>query len=280
MFKTAGLVARYDKKKALNLAQELTRHLIASGLNVCLEDTLEGRIDAAGAAAVPLETMKTDLIITIGGDGTILRTCLAIPKPEPPLLTINMGIRGFMTEVDPTRAVEAVDRCLAGDYKIKESAKLASRTDDQQLPDALNEVVITHAEPAKILYTRILKDGIPILTCQSDSLMISTQTGSTGYSLSARGPVIDPELDALVLNAICPLSDFRPIVFAHDATLTVEVTKPKEMLVLVDGKRTIPVKSKQPRITLTSSKNKTSFIRFEDDFYQRLKSRLLFKGME
>lgn len=277
LFKTVGIAARYDRKRAIKLAEELAQHLQGKGLEVYVENTLAKMVQTG--EMIPLERMKTDLIITIGGDGTILRTCVAIPKPEPPILAINMGIRGFLTEVEPKLAFTAVDKCLNGDYVIEKCMKLTTRADGSNFPDALNEVLITHDEPAKLLYTRILKDNKPILTCQADSLLISTQTGSTGYSLSAGGPVLDPSVDAFVLTPICPLTDFRSVVFPGNSSLTVEVLRPNKMLVLIDGQFNRLISSKLPTVTVTRSKNETRFIRFTDNFYDRLRSRLLFKGM-
>lgn len=277
LFKTVGIAARYDRKRAIKLAEELAQHLQGKGLEVYVENTLAKMVQTG--EMIPLERMKTDLIITIGGDGTILRTCVSIPKPEPPILAINMGIRGFLTEVEPKLAFTAVDKCLNGDYGIEKCMKLTTRADGSKFPDALNEVLITHDEPAKLLYTRILKDNKPILTCQADSLLISTQTGSTGYSLSAGGPVLDPSVDAFVLTPICPLTDFRSVVFPGNSSLTVEVLRPNKMLVLIDGQFNRLISSKLPTVTVTRSKNETRFIRFTDNFYDRLRSRLLFKGM-
>ncbi len=278
MFNSVGLVARYDKKKAIELAENLTEYLRTKGLQVCMEDTLAKKAHIK-VETVPLEKMKTDLIITIGGDGTILRTCIATPKPEPPILAINMGDRGFLAEVEPKQAFEAVDKCLKGDYRTEKCMKLSASTEGTEFPDALNEVVITHVEPAKLVYTQIFKDNEPILTCQADSVILSTQTGSTGYSLSAGGPVLDRSLDAFVLTPICPLTDFRPIVFPADSKITVQVLKPKETLVLIDGQYNQIVKSKLPSITITRSKQVTTFIRFRENFYHRLRSRLIFRGV-
>lgn len=277
MFKSVGLVARFDRKRAVRLVEDLAEHLNKMGLEPYLEDTLAKKTKARWKT-VPLESMKTDLVITVGGDGTILRACLSLPKPEPPILAVNMGIRGFLTEVEPNQAASALDRCLKGEYTTEKCMKLAADAGNIRFPDALNEVVITHDEPAKLLYIRILKAGEPILNCQADSLLISTQTGSTGYSLSAGGPVLDPRVSAFVLTPVCPLTDFRPIVFPADSRLTVEALKPKKMLILIDGQYTRTVSSRTPSVTVTRSKHETSFIRFREDFYNRLKSRLLFKG--
>lgn len=278
MFKSVGLVARYDKKSALKLTENLSKYLKEKSLNVFIEDTLADKVSTY-EKFIPLSEMKTDFIITIGGDGTILRTCLASTEPEPPILTINMGVRGFLTEVEPKNAYEAVDRILKGKFKIEKCTKLAITVGKEPMPDALNDVVISACEPSKILYTQICKDGKPILKSQADGLIVATQTGSTGYSLSAGGPVLDQEVEAFVLTPICSLTVFRSLVFPSASTLAFKVERPKEMLVLVDGNYRKLV-SADETIRVTRSKNVTSFIRFEPNFYDRIRSRLLFKGTE
>jgi NAD+ kinase len=278
MFESVGLIARFDKKRAVRLAEELAEHLSKRGLDVCLEETLAKKMKTRWKT-LPLEGMRTDFVITLGGDGTILRTCLKLPKPQPPILAVNMGIRGFLAEVEPKGALEAVDKCLMGQNTIEKCMKLKVEAGGMSFPDALNEVVMTHDEPAKLLYMSILKAGEHVLDCQADSLLVSTQTGSTGYSLSAGGPVLDPCVDAFVLTPICPLSEFRPIVFPADSLLTVKAYKPRRMLILIDGHYNRIISSKFPSVTVTRSKNMASFIRFRENFYHRLKSRLLFKGI-
>ena len=274
LFKSVGLVARYDKKQALALAEELSEHLTNRGIEVFLEETLYGKVKSTGKF-VPLKNMKTDFIITIGGDGTILRTCITLPKPEPPILAVNMGVRGFLTEVDPKDACASVDKILKCEFKTEKCSKLAATTNGEATPEALNDIVISGGEPSKILYLKIYKDTQPIAQLEADGVIVATQTGSTGYSLSAGGPVLDREVDAIVLTPICSLTTFRSMVFPADSKLKIEAVRPKEMLVLVDGR---PLPTKSQAITISHSKNVTSFIRFKQDFYKRLESRLQFKG--
>ncbi|MEM3770206.1 MAG: NAD(+)/NADH kinase [Candidatus Bathyarchaeia archaeon] len=277
MFKSAGIIARYDKANAIKLAEDLAAYIVKRGLEVYIEETLKGKVKKWGNFR-PLEDMKTDLIITIGGDGTILRTCAAIPKPEPPILAINMGVRGFLTEVTPKEAYNAVEKCLRGNYITEKCAKLAVTADKAKLPDALNEVLIAVDEPVKLLYARVSKNGEHVLDCQADGLMVATQTGSTGYSLSAGGPVLDPNVDAFVLTPICSLSVLRSIVFPSDSKITVTVLRPKRIKVVVDGAYKHVLESKNPCITVTRSRNVTTFLRFHENFYNRLRSRLIFRG--
>lgn len=275
MFKSAGLVARFDKREAIKLAEDLHNYLKTQGLEVYAENTLAEKMKTK-ETAVTLEKMRTDLVITIGGDGTILRTCVSLPKPEPPILAVNMGVRGFLAEVEPKQAQAAVDKCLKGEFTIEKCMKLSATADHIKLPDALNEVFVSTAVPAKILYARILRNGEPILNCQADGLMVATQTGSTGYSLSAGGPVLDPDVDAFVLTPVCALSVFHPIVFPAESNLTIDIVRPKKILVVIDGHHRRIVTSKFLGLTITRSKYETSFIRFGENFYHRLKSRLLF----
>jgi len=279
VFKSVGLVARYDKKPSLKLAEELSEFLAKKGLKVYIEDTLAGKISTK-EEMVPLSKMKADFLITIGGDGTILRTCITVPKPEPPVLAINMGVRGFLTEVEPKNAFEAIEKILKGNYKIEKCTKLSVVAGEETLPDALNDVVISTGEPSNILYAQICKNGKPILKIQGDGVIVATQTGSTGYSLSAGGPVLDPAVDAFVIIPICSLTVFHSLVFPSDSTITFNVVRPNEMLVLIDGKYRKIISLKESMLKVTVSKNVTQFIRFETDFYDRLKSRLLFKGTE
>lgn len=278
LFKSVGLVARFDKKKTIKLVEDITKHLGAKGLKVYVEDTLAKKMEAP-KKILPLERMKTDFIITIGGDGTILRTCVSIPKPEPPILAINMGVRGFLTEVEPKQAFKAIDKCLKGEFSLERCMKLSVSTDDIEFPDALNEVLITADEPAKLLYAQIIKDGKQILNCQADGFMIATQTGSTGYSLSAGGPVLDPCINAFVLTPICALSVFRSIVFPADSSLTIKVLRPRDTLIVIDGQHRKIISSELTSLTVTRSKNETSFIRFRENFYHRLRNRLIFRGL-
>ena len=278
MFKSVGLVARYDNKQALRLAEELSDYLRRKNLDVHVEDTLSGKVNVK-AEFTPLKNMNTDFLITIGGDGTILRTCITIPKPEPPILAINMGVRGFLTEVEPKEACAAAERCLKGDFTIEKCCKLSVSAGEGAIPDGLNDVVVSAGETSKLLYTQIFKDEAPVLKCQADGLIVATQTGSTGYSLSAGGPVLDLDVDAFVLTPICSLTVFRAIVFPADSKVTIKAIRPKEMMVLVDGHYRKEVSSENACLTVTRSKNVTSFIRFKSDFYDRLRNRLLFKRM-
>jgi NAD+ kinase len=275
VFKTVGVVSRLDRKKALQLAARIVDALIAKKLDVKLEPSLAKQLQKQDLTT-SLGKMKTDLVIAIGGDGTILRTCLKLPKPEPPILAINMGVRGFLTEVAPQEALNAIDQTLKGNYKTDRMIKLASQLGRNRLPDALNEVSITSLAPAKLLKMRIWKNSELVGDCQSDGAVVASQTGSTGYSLSAGGPVIDPNVQAFVFTPIAPLTVFHPIVFSANSTIHIELQRPKKAAIVIDGHYQTETTPQLSRITITRSKYESTFIRFTGDFYHKLKGRLLF----
>ncbi len=279
MPRTTGIVARTDRKEALQLASQLTDRFEREGFKVLLEQSLAQKTGHA-EASTPLDKMKTDLIVTIGGDGTILKTCLRIPKPEPPILAIDMGVRGFLTEAPSENAFEAVEKYLAGAYHIEHCSKIASFVNDTRLPDALNEVFVTSRYLAKLLHLRIRKDGADVTECRADGVIIATQVGSTGYSFSSGGPILDPGLDAFVLTPVCPLTFLRPLVFSASSALTLDLLRPRAATVVIDGDFQREIDEKKPSVLIKKSEHESLFIRFEDNFYHRLKARLLFSREE
>jgi len=274
--KTVGIVARIDRKEALTLATALADKFQTKGFKVLMEQNLAKHLNWIEGSS-PIEEMNTTLVVTIGGDGTILRTCLRLPKPEPPVLPIDMGVRGFLTEVTPESALEAVEKYLKKEYTVETCSKLASFIGNIRLPDALNEVLVTSRELAKLLHVKVLKNNNPIVDCRADGVIISSQVGSTGYTLSAGGPILDPELDAFVLTPICPITFMRPIVFSASSQVGVKILNPKKVKVVIDGDYQKLIDKKEHSVLVKKSEYKSSFIRFEGHFYQRLKVRLFSK---
>lgn len=277
--KAVGIVARTDREEALSLASKLADRFKQEGFNVLLESSLSEYLRYTGDST-PLEKMKTDLIVTVGGDGTILRTCLRIPKPEPPILAVDMGVRGFLTEVPPEKALEAVDKYLQGAFFVERYGKLASYIGDVRLPDALNEVFVTSRNLAKLLHVRIWKDNETVMDCRADGVIVASQVGSTGYTFSAGGPILDPDLEAFVLTPVCPITFLRPIVFSTASQVKIELLKPRSATVVIDGDFQRKTSEKEPFVVVKKSENKSRFIRFKGGFYERLKARLLFSREE
>jgi NAD+ kinase len=277
--KSVGIVARLDREEALKLALEIFNFFELAGFKVFFELELAEKIGRLNLAK-SLEEMNVDLIVTIGGDGTILKTCLNIPKPEPPILAIDMGARGFLTEVPPDKAIEAIKKYLDGSYYIESYSKVASFIGNFRLPDALNEVFITSRHLAKLLHVKIWKDDVEVMDCRADGVIVSSQVGSTAYSFSSGGPILDPEVNALILTPVCPVNLIRPIVFSPSSRIKIKLIKPKTAAVVIDGNYRRDIGDGEVEITARISEYKSTFIRFEPNFYRRLKNRLIFSREE
>ncbi|UCH57079.1 MAG: NAD(+)/NADH kinase [Candidatus Bathyarchaeota archaeon] len=273
----AGLVSRIDKPEALELMRGVLEHLESRGVEVLVET------ETAFATSMPgrnsdLGEMEVDFVVTVGGDGTILRTAMQMREPGTPILGVNMGSRGFLTEVLPEDVYDALDKVLEKDHRIEECMKLSSRntTLDKDFPDALNEVLVASSLPSKALDFQLSIDDQQILDIQADGIIVATPVGSTAYNLSAGGSILSPDLGALIITAICPYSYFRSIVVPQESRVGIELLKPNaDALVIIDGRDYTATKPLS-RIEVWASRHRARFIRFRS-FYERLERRLVIK---
>ncbi len=230
-----GLVSRLDEPQALDVASTLAKQLRRKGTAVTAELELAKRGRLGGGK--DLSDLKADLVVTVGGDGTVLKTAMTIPDPETPILAVNMGRRGYLTEVEPGKALRAVELFMKGKCRLEKRSKLAVDLNGTHVVDALNELVVSSGSPSKMLDLQLGVDSEPLLEVRGDGVILSTATGSTAYALSAGGPVVDSSVDAFVVTFICPLEFLRPTVLSMDRSLSIRLTNPKlKALVVADGR--------------------------------------------
>jgi len=230
-----GLVSRLDDQRALEIAAALARQLRKKGISVVAELDLAKRGRLGGGT--DLSDLKSDLIVTVGGDGTVLKTCMSIRDPETPILAVNMGRRGYLTEVEPRQALRAVELFMKGKCRLEKRTKLAVYLDGAHVVDALNELLISSGSPSKMLEFLLSIGSDSLLQSRGDGVIISTATGSTAYALSAGGPVVDFSVDAYVITFICPLEFIRPRVVSMARPLSIQLMTPKQKgLVVADGR--------------------------------------------
>lgn len=184
---------------------------------------------AAGLAVLPQDQIEaSDLVIAIGGDGTMLYASRLARKYGTPILGINRGRLGFLADVTPDEMIASVDQVLQGDYSVDSrlllEARLYPQTGKQQVAYALNDVVLQRRETGRMVDFETRVDGRYVNTHSGDGLIVATPTGSTAYALSCGGPIIEPHLDAIVVVPVCPhtLTD-RPIVLAADRSVEVSL---------------------------------------------------------
>ena len=276
----AGVISRPDDRGALDLARDIAKYLEERGVDVQLETETALGMDNPGRS-LNLGEMSPDFMVTVGGDGTILRTAMQMQEPGTPILGVNKGSRGFLTEVAPENVNDALDRVLKDDYRIERCIKLSSRQLEtgKVFPDSLNEVLLASSMPSKAIDVRIKVNGEPLIDTQSDGVMVSTPVGSTAYNLSAGGSILHPELKNVILTATSPYSYFRSIVIPERSVVTMELLKPKtEGMVIIDGRDYTATKL-PTTIEVRFSEHQAKFIRFRS-FYERLERRLVFRQVK
>lgn len=272
----AGVVSRTDYRSAIEVARDAIDCLSDRGVEIVIETDTAMSLGMS-EETTDLNDLDADFLVTVGGDGTTLRAAMEMKNPETPLLGINMGRRGFLTEVYRDEFEKAFDRILEDDYNLQDCLKLRSKIvgSEDVFPDSLNEVLVASSLPSKMILYRISVDGHKITEIQADGCIVSTPTGSTAYNLSAGGSIIAPGVESIMVTAICPYSYFRSIALPPDSEVRIELLKPgAEAMTIVDGRSYNAVKPLST-VKVWVSPNRTRFIRF-DSFYSRLERRLTF----
>ncbi len=225
----------------------------------------------------------TDIVLSIGGDGTILRAAQAIVPGPTPITGINIGNLGFMTELSVDEAEEKLTALLAGEGWIDErfllQAELTFENDEKKQPQkfyALNDVVVARGAVARVIYAEAKIDGELLTTYKADGVIVATATGSTGYALAAGGPILHPQAEELLLVPITPhLSSGYSLVLpaAAEVKLRLSITHPATLS--VDGHINLPV-SEEVVITVKHSTDTVRFLRIHprSAFYSSLEQRL------
>lgn len=226
---------------------------------------------ALGQKGLPLAHMKADMILAIGGDGTILR---ALQLSDAKVFGINSGSLGFLAEVNAPEVDASLQKILRGEYTVEERMRLKVTVDGQRLFDCTNEAVVHTAQIAKIRTFEIGLGEELVERVRADGIIVATPTGSTSYSMSAGGPIVDPRLDAIVVTAIAPFKPAsRPHVFPGQGHVHVRLMKPKECLLVMDGQHESNLTGRED-VVVTASERRARFVRFRTDFYRRIEEKL------
>ncbi|MCL2141811.1 MAG: NAD(+)/NADH kinase [Methanimicrococcus sp.] len=245
------------------------------------------KMEERGIEVGKMKKAGVDFIVSLGGDGTILRNMSKMLDPIP-ILGINMGTLGFLTDVDPENAIQAIEQAITG-FMYDERPRLELSVNGKFIGNAVNEVVATSAYPAKMMTYEIIVNGRLLSEIRADGIVFSTPTGSTAYAMSAGGPIVSPDVDAIVIVPIAPFKlSSRPWVLPFDSEITVRVKLPKKEIVIVtDGKVMTPPEtessaeehylkiSENDTITIKRARYPGRFVKFSDDcFYENVRRKL------
>jgi NAD+ kinase len=273
--KKIGLISRCDSDEVLSMVQIILAHL-GDRAKVFIDMKTAEKLDRKGTPIVHMRKMGAEFIISIGGDGTVLRGIQKMDDPLP-VLGINMGTIGFLVDVNPDEALEVIDKTLFG-FEIEERSRLSINVNHEILPHATNEVVIITASPAKMISCRIFVDKCRMEELRSDGVVYATPTGSTAYAMSAGGPIVDPRVDGTVIVPLAPFKlSARPWVVPAKSEISMELTVPKkEAVIVIDGQFTRKI-NHEDKIHITQAEKPARFVRTKKDaFYDKVRSKLAY----
>lgn len=220
-----------------------------------------------------------DLVLSLGGDGTFLETLSHVSSREIPMLGINFGRLGFLATTAPKDVETAISTILAGNFSIEDRMLIKAEAESQTfdgLNFALNEIAITKTDTSSMIVIHAYIDGEFLNSYWADGLMVSTPTGSTGYSLSCGGPVVLPHSANFIITPICPHNLFvRPMIVSDQSTVTLRVeSRSKNYLVALDARAKI-VSEEEQHIVITKADFKAKLVRIQgDNFLNTLRTKL------
>jgi NAD+ kinase len=223
------------------LVTRLAGRVRKRGLEVVLERNAASHLGESGGQSLEQLAGLADLLVVLGGDGSVLAAVRAIGARRVPVLGVNLGHLGFLTEVGPDQAEAALDAILGGDHQIVERTRFeVTQTRGKQSlvrELVLNDAVITKGSAlARLIELEALVDERVVATYRSDGLIVATPTGSTAYNLSAGGPILDADVRAASLNPICPHTlSLRPLVVSDERAITVKLLSNEEATLTLDG---------------------------------------------
>lgn len=277
-----GVVSKPHRTEFARNLDEILTWLRRRGCETLVEESVLENFGLSGHPGVTRQEMpsQVDVIIVFGGDGTILSVARAIGDNTAPILAVNLGSLGFLTEVTLNELYEALERLLKGEHRIDERRLLdatVKRGDGTSTSfHALNDVVITKGALARIIRLDAYIHEDFMATFLADGLIIATPTGSTAYSLAAGGPIVLPSLACTVVTPICPHTlTNRPLVFPPESEIRIVLTSGEDVMLTVDGQQGVEL-AEGDEIVCTSSRRRIELIKpHNKSFFDVLREKLM-----
>ena len=285
--KRIGILVHLGKPKAIELAHTAREQLAAAGVEIWVTPDVAHKLQWASEPALTIahEPLGVDAAVVLGGDGTLLHAAGFLAPYGVPLLGVNLGYLGFLTEVEPGDLALALERLLSGAYEIEERMLLEATVEGEERRDrflAVNDVVVTRAAFARMIHLSIDVEGVSVGNFLADGLIISTPTGSTAYSLSAGGPIVHPRLETILITPICPHSlATRSILALPDEEVCIRLItdRQSDVLLTADGQAGIEVAPTES-VIVRRAETSARFIKLGGrSFYEVLRNRLNYPAL-
>ncbi|MGC8783818.1 MAG: NAD(+)/NADH kinase [Armatimonadota bacterium] len=281
MIRRVGLIVHTDKPDALRFTREAVEWLQERGLEVNIEPDIARALGLPEYQCDEAALCESDLFLAVGGDGTILRAShLAAPR-QIPILGVHLGRFGFIAQIKPQDLHTAIARVQAGNYTVEKRlmVRAVAYRNGEPICDALalNDVVVTKGAVARMITLQTFVNDTFLATYSADGLVVATPTGSTAYSLSAGGAIVDPACEVLLLTPICAHTlSARPLILPAEKQVKVVVTADDgDFHLQADGGETVRLRSGDA-VHVFRAQERTHLIVFDpDEFYTKLRDRLL-----
>lgn len=276
-----GIISNTGKAETKSILPEFISWLKLRGMEFIADEELKFMLNGSPKSYYPRDELADhcDVILSFGGDGTLLSTARAVGGSEVPILGVNIGRLGYLAEISPQELQDKFRDFLHGHFRIEERMMLEAKVEykgEETIYYALNDVVVDKGNNSRLIKLQASIDGEFFNVYQADGLIISTPTGSTGYSLSAGGPILEPTMKGIIIIPICPHSlSQRPIVISPDKIIEIETdpTTPGQAFIC-DGflERMIPP---QAKVTVRRSDRVVNLIIMKgNNFYKVLRKKL------
>ena len=274
-----GFIVNKDRDKDYKITKELVDFVLKNGCNVYAQNHIGEKIE--GTLYTEEIFLKTNFVVVLGGDGTILGAASGASKFDVPILGINIGRLGYLADVEVSDGKKAIMNVLDGNYRLEKRMMLGAYTDNGgkigELFTALNEIVVRNGIFSRLIDISLTINGHYFDTYKADGIIISTPTGSTAYNLAAGGPILKPDTQLMAVTYLCPHALFsRPMVISGEDTVKITVGGEDDNAVIsVDGRNGSPIK-KGDSIIVKAANCHTSIIRTTDlNFYDILRNKMV-----
>jgi len=263
------LVSKIDDTEALEYTRSLGNVLQEAGHVITFEHATAAAMNMPG---IPVADTPPDVMVIVGGDGTILLSVQNM-KVQVPIIGINWGEVGFLADLEPDEAVTFI-KGLENDFPIEQRMRISLSIEEEILGHALNEALIVTTRPAKMLRFSVMVDGVPAERFRADGLLISTPTGSTAYAMSAGGPIVDPWIEGVLLVPLAPyLLSSRPHLIHTGRSVEIMLESAKPASLVIDGQTSIGL-GRGDLIKVEKSASPALFVDAQKNFFEKVNNKL------
>ena len=284
MGKKAVLFVNVNKKNTVVAADEIKAELEKRGTKVIIF-SIKDKSTSLSEDGSPLPDEKWDIAISLGGDGTVLYTARSVAPLGVPIMPINLGTLGFIAEVNKKDWLDVFLKWEKGEITPTRRCmfEISVERDSKIIVNyfCLNDAIISYTEIAKLIKLDAHISGTELVSYRADGIIVATPTGSTAYSMSAGGPILDPEIEAMILNPICPFAlSNRPFVLPSKQTLTITVAGEQRsgVILMVDGQDTFPLECKDKVHIKQAHFGAELIFNGRSIYYQALRTKLFWSG--